>query len=195
MKMSTDRLEAFSDGVMSILITIMAFNIPLPKDFSNEGLREFSAAIAVFFVSFVVVGTQWIRHHFLFSLCKEVSSMVLWRNIFYLFFLSLMPLFTKWIMENPGEVLPAIGYNVVFLMVAICFQMMKSSLFKESKEKFPKELMRRRKEQKYAWVFFIVVSVGMVSIFVLSFFYPTLSIIFFVGLPVVSSIINLWIER
>lgn len=106
MRIEKNRIEAFSDGVMAIIVTIMMLNIPLPGSYSRESLTAFLFNIAVFFVSFIVVGAQWVKHLQLFTMCRDISEKVLWRNLLHLFFLSLMPLFTKWIMENPGRVLP-----------------------------------------------------------------------------------------
>lgn len=195
--MSSSRLEAFSDGVMAIAITLMAFNIPLPKEFDITGIMDLLRAVAVLFVSFVVIGSQWVRHHNLFALCKEVNGKVLWRNILYLFFISLLPVFTKWIIENPAQVIPALGYDIVFCMVFITFHTMQNVVVSETENKKIKEIneLRNARTNKYTWIIFGIATMSIIAIFVLSFFYPAVSIIFFIVLPVASSLINLWNDR
>lgn len=191
--MSKSRFEAFSDGVMAIVITIMALNIPLPEDFTGKSIMRFAYTIMIFFVSFVVVGAQWTKHHWLFDACNEVSQKVIWRNILYLFFLTLLPLFTKWIMENPKEVAPAIAYDLVYLAVFFTFHLMHSCVMKESG--IILGVRPRRRQINWAGLFLMIIVLGTAAILALSFFFPTLSIIFFVALPVVSSLLNLWSEK
>ncbi len=193
--MQTNRLEAFSDGVMAIIITIMVLNIPLPTKISSESITELAFAIAVFFVSFIVVGSQWVKHHWLFHQCTQVSQKVIWRNILYLFFLSLLPLFTKWIMENPKEVVPAISYDIVFIAVSISFHVIHNAVLKESDESSELYKLSKIRKTQRPWLFFLLIILGTIAIFVLSFYNPTISIIFFVALPVVSTLINLWREK
>lgn len=195
MRAVTNRLEAFSDGVIAIIITIMVLNIPLPASITEESIGELLMAVVVFFVSFIVVGSQWEKHQYLFCICKEVSGKIVWWNIIYLFFLSLMPLLTKWIIENPGQVVPAVGYDIVYLMVSISFHLLQNCIVKESSHEFAEEIKKRRQARRNGWLFFISMFIGIVLIFLMSFVYPTASIIFFVALPVTTSLFNLWHDR
>ncbi len=77
MNSNTTRLEAFSDGIMAIIITIIVLEIPLPEEMTLRGMLPLLNAILVFFVSFIIVGTQWIKHHFIFSKCEKVSNKIL----------------------------------------------------------------------------------------------------------------------
>ena len=95
MDISKNRLEAFSDAVIAIIITIMVLDIPVPKDFTFESIRDMGVSFFIYFVSFIVVGAQWVKHHYLFNFCKMVSSKVVWRNILYLFFFITDTLFFK----------------------------------------------------------------------------------------------------
>ena len=83
MRIEKNRIEAFSDGVMAIIVTIMMLNIPLPGSYSRESLTAFLFNIAVFFVSFIVVGAQWVKHLQLFTMCRDISEKVLWRNLLF----------------------------------------------------------------------------------------------------------------
>ena len=114
MDISKNRLEAFSDAVIAIIITIMVLDIPVPKDFTFESIRDMGVSFFIYFVSFIVVGAQWVKHHYLFNFCKMVSSKVVWRNILYLFFLSQIPYFSRLLIEHPRKVIPAIFYDIIF---------------------------------------------------------------------------------
>ena len=134
MKMSKNRLEAFSDAVIAIIITIIVLDIPMPETFNVAGISNLLITLGIFFVGFVVVGAQWVKHHILFTYCKEVSGKVVWRNLIYLFFLSLIPFFTKWIMENPGQIIPTVGYDIIFFLVTLSFDFMQRTVIKESSD-------------------------------------------------------------
>ncbi len=193
--MTKNRLEAFSDGVMAIIITIMAFQIPLPSEITPVKLWEFGYNILVFFVSFTVVGAQWVKHHNLFCLCETVTPKVLWRNIFYLFVLSLLPSFTKWIMENPIEVVPAVAYNIVFLSVLIFFHLIQNAIIYDNNNIHFEQVRRHRSNFKRPWLFFVIIFTLIGVIFGVSVKYPTISLILYIAIPVVSSVINIWDER
>lgn len=191
-KFSKDRLEAFSDGVIAIIITIMVLNIPLPDKFGFNDIIKLLGSILVFFVSFFVVGSQWSKHHHLFDNIKEVSNKIVWRNLLFLFFLSLIPIFTKWVMQNPDEVVPAIGYDIVYLFVNISYLMIWHSMIHENGyEERRKEMENLQPAGKSPWIRFVIMVVIIAAIIVLSFFYPRISQIIFIGIPVVSSLFNL----
>ena len=185
MRIEKNRIEAFSDGVMAIIVTIMMLNIPLPGSYSRESLTAFLFNIAVFFVSFIVVGAQWVKHLQLFTMCRDISEKVLWRNLLHLFFLSLMPLFTKWIMENPGRVLPAIAYDVLFAAVL---------LDNKRVDEFRRRLQNQNLRRHFSWIAFSLFFLFVIAVVAVSFFVPAVSIVFFVALPVISSLFNLWVD-
>lgn len=197
MRIEKNRIEAFSDGVMAIIVTIMMLNIPLPGSYSRESLTEFVFNIGVFFVSFIVVGAQWVKHLQLFTMCRDVSAKVLWRNLLHLFFLSLMPLFTKWIMENPGQVLPAIAYDMVFAAVFLTFHLLHNAVLLDNKriDEFRRRLQIQSARRHFSWITFTIFCLFAIAVVAVSFFVPAVSIVFFVALPVVSSLVNLWVNR
>lgn len=197
MSIEKKRVEAFSDGVMAIVVTIMMLNIPLPASYNRESLTEFAFNIAVFFVSFIVVGAQWVKHSQLFMMCRDISPKVMWRNLLYLFFLSLMPLFTRWIMENPREVLPVIAYDLVFAAVFVSFHLLHNVILLNDKraDQFRRQLQIPSKKRSFSWIVFSLFFLCVIAVFAASFFFPAVSIVFFVALPVVSSLFNLWIDR
>ncbi len=188
---SKSRLETFSDGVIAIVITIMVLNIPLPDTFSLPEIIGLLKSILIFFVSFCIVGYFWSSHHFMMEQISEVSSTLIWRNLLFLFFLALIPIFTKWVMLHSSEVVPAIGYDIVFLLATASMFWIGSStpVYKKRREEFRafggSSLLRR-------WLLLFVVVCGII---VLSFFFPRVSLVFFIGFPVVFSIFNLVFER
>lgn len=182
-----ERMNAISDGIMAIIITIMVFSIPVPNEFQMEGVLSFLYNIGIFFISFLIVGMQWIKHCALFSGCDSLTGKILFYNILYLFFLSLMPLFTKWIMTNPGVAVPAIGYDSAFFMLTICYHLLQSSVIKENRSEVY-ERIREKRNHPYDKVFFFAGVFMITAVIILSFYFPSLSIFFFVGLPLLPSL-------
>jgi len=111
----TDRLEAFSDGVMAVIITIMAFSIPIPGGSSAAALRSMVPHLLVYVLSFVMVGIYWNNHHHLLRATARISGSVMWANLFLLFWLSLFPIVTGWVGRFPRHATPAFCYGLVGL--------------------------------------------------------------------------------
>ncbi|HEY5110537.1 MAG TPA: TMEM175 family protein [Acidimicrobiales bacterium] len=111
----TDRLEAFSDGVMAVIITIMAFSIPTPKGSTVADLRSLLPHLLVYVLSFVMVGIYWNNHHHLLRATERIGGSVMWANLFLLFWLSLFPIVTAWVGLYPRRPLPAMSYGLVGL--------------------------------------------------------------------------------
>ena len=126
------RLEAFTDGVIAIIITIMVLSIPLPKTFEIKDLLVFFTSLIIYLLSFLVVGAFWNQHHHLFAYLEKVNHKIITANIFFLFFLSLIPLFTKWVIENQGVLIPVIGYDVVYLFVSFFYILISHLIMEES---------------------------------------------------------------
>lgn len=184
MKIAKNRLEAFSDGVIAIIVTIIVLNIPIPNNFDTASIYGLINSIVVYLVSFLVVGNFWNQHRRLFDELEHVSNRVVWINIIFLFFLSLVPLFTKWVIQNPNAVVPAVGYAIVFLCVNLCVSFMflliiPIKLFEHKYNLYPRIFM-------LPVIILIIISIA--------FYYPRISIIMFIGLPVASSVLNLLFE-
>ena len=111
----TDRLEAFSDGVMAVIITIMAFSIPTPEGSTSAALRALVPHVLVYVLSFVMVAIYWVNHHHLLRSAERISGSVMWSNLFLLFWLSLFPIVTAWVGRFPRSALPAACYGLVGL--------------------------------------------------------------------------------
>ena len=119
--MPTGRLEAFSDGVIAIIITIMVLELKVPHATDLAGLRPLAPVFLSYVLSFVYVGIYWNNHHHTFHVVERVTGGVLWANLHLLFWLSLIPFVTGWMGENHFAPLPVALYGVVLLMCALAY--------------------------------------------------------------------------
>lgn len=119
--MGKNRLEAFSDGVLAIIITIMVLEMKVPHGTSVETLTPLLPVFLSYVLSFVYVGIYWNNHHHLLHATKHVSGGVLWANLHLLFWLSLFPFATGWMGENHFTALPTALYGGVLLMAALAY--------------------------------------------------------------------------
>lgn len=119
--MTTSRLEAFSDGVVAILITIMVLELRPPHEASVVSLRPLLPVFLSYVMSFVFLGIYWTNHHHLLHAAQHVNGRVLWANLHLLFWLSLVPFVTAWMGENHFAQWPVACYGVVLLLAAIAY--------------------------------------------------------------------------
>jgi uncharacterized membrane protein len=126
--MTKNRLEAFSDGVVAIIITIMVLELRPPQGTDLESLRPLAPIFSCYVLSFVYVGIYWNNHHHLLQAAHEVTGWVLWSNLHLLFWLSLFPFATAWIGETRGAALPTALYGAVLLMAGAAYQLLEVAL-------------------------------------------------------------------
>jgi len=119
--MSKGRLEAFSDGVIAILITIMVLDLRSPAGTDLTALANVMPALATYLLSFVFLGIYWNNHHHLLHATTHINGGVLWANLHLLFWLSLVPFATRWMSENDFATLPTAAYGGVLLFAALAF--------------------------------------------------------------------------
>ena len=119
--MGKNRLEAFSDGVLAIIITIMVLEIKVPHGSSLEDLKPVFPVFISYILSFLYIGIYWNNHHHLLHAVHKVTGAVLWNNIHLLFWLSLVPFATAWMGENHFERWPVILYGTVLLMAGLAY--------------------------------------------------------------------------
>ena len=118
----TGRLEAFSDGVLAVIITIMALELKAPVGKGDFGdLQERIPALLVYILSFTFIGIYWNNHHHLLRAARRVTPAVMWSNLHLLFWLSLIPVLTEWIGEHWDKTAPAATYGMVCLGSAVAF--------------------------------------------------------------------------
>jgi uncharacterized membrane protein len=126
--MGKSRLEAFSDGVIAIIITIMVLEMKVPHSGSMESLRPLLPVFLSYVLSFLYVGIYWNNHHHMLYACKTVSASVLWANLHLLFWLSLFPFATGWMGENHFEAVPSALYGVVLLMAGGAYLLLQRAI-------------------------------------------------------------------
>ncbi len=119
--MGKSRLEAFSDGVIAIIITIMVLELKVPHGAELENLAELLPVFLSYVLSFIYVGIYWNNHHHLLHTVKKVTGSILWANLLLLFFLSLVPFSTGWMGENHFARWPVFVYALNLLMAAVAF--------------------------------------------------------------------------
>jgi uncharacterized membrane protein len=120
-KMRNSRLEAFSDGVIAIIITIMVLELKVPHGATVDALVPLIPSFLSYVLSFIYVGIYWNNHHHMLQTCEEVTGRILWANLHLLFWLSLFPITTAWIGENHLAAAPSALYGLVLLMAAFAY--------------------------------------------------------------------------
>jgi uncharacterized membrane protein len=126
--MKTTRLEAFSDGVLAIIITIMVLEMKVPHVVDLAGLKPVMPVFLSYVLSFIYLGIYWNNHHHLFQATEQVSGGILWANLHLLFWLSLFPFTTGWMGENGFASTPTAVYGFVLLMAAIAYLILQRAI-------------------------------------------------------------------
>src|SRR5678816_1449946 len=126
--MTTGRLEAFSDGVIAIIITIMVLEMKVPHGSRLEDLAPLLPVFLSYVLSFVYVGIYWNNHHHMLHTCTTVTGAMLWANLHLLFWLSLFPFATGWMGENHFAAVPTTLYGVVLLMAAVAYYVLQQCI-------------------------------------------------------------------
>jgi uncharacterized membrane protein len=126
--MGTGRLEAFSDGVFAVIITIMVLELKVPHGADWAALQPLVPAMLTYVLSFVFIGIYWNNHHHMLHATDRVSGAILWANLHLLFWLSLVPFVTGWMGENHFAAIPTAGYGVVLLMSGIAFSILAAAI-------------------------------------------------------------------
>ena len=129
--MEKDRVQAFSDGVIAILITIMVLELRIPRGSDASDLRPLVPVFLTYLLSFVNLGIYWNNHHHLLSATRRVNGAVLWANLHLLFWLSLFPFFTGWMGENHFAQTPTILYGVLGLCAGVAYYLLQSLIVSE----------------------------------------------------------------
>lgn len=119
--MTRGRLEAFSDGVLAIIITIMVLELKVPHEPTFEALGPLLPVFVSYVLSFVLIGTYWNNHHHMLQAAKVINGRVLWANLLLLFWLSLFPFTTAWMGENAFAAVPTAAYGVVQVLAALSY--------------------------------------------------------------------------
>jgi uncharacterized membrane protein len=126
--LDTGRLEAFSDGVLAIIITIMVLELEVPHGTTLAALAPLAPVLASYVLSFVYLGIYWNNHHHMLHVTRVVDGVALWANLHLLFWLSLVPFVTAWMGENHFAPAPTATYGFVLLMAAVAYELLQRRL-------------------------------------------------------------------
>jgi uncharacterized membrane protein len=130
--MGTGRMEAFSDGVIAIIITIMVLELKVPHGTDLAALGDLLPELANYVLSFVYVAIYWNNHHHLLHACDRINGAIMWANMHFLFWLSLIPFVTSWVGEHREAPVPAAAYGVVLLMAGVAYLVMERQMVREN---------------------------------------------------------------
>src|SRR5204862_1143030 len=133
-RMRTNRIEAFSDGVMSILITIMVLELKAPHDPSPASLASMWPTFFAYILSFIIIAIYWVNHHHLIHLVTRVDSIILWTNMNLLFWISLIPCVTVYLGDNHALPFPVARYARVCVAGGACCQLLPLSIVRRRRE-------------------------------------------------------------
>ena len=126
--MNTSRMEAFSDGVIAIIITIMVLELKVPHGGNLAALLPIIPKFMGYVLSFMYVGIYWNNHHHMLHATKEVSGSILWANLNLLFWLSMFPVVTDWVGENPSASVPTALYGAVLMLAAVSYWLLQQMI-------------------------------------------------------------------
>jgi uncharacterized membrane protein len=159
--MKTDRLEAFSDGVIAIIITIMVLEMKVPHGGRVQDLLPLLPTFLSYVLSFVYVGIYWNNHHHMLHATTAVTGAMLWANLHLLFWLSLFPFTTGWMGENHFTAVPTALYRVVLLMAAIAYFVLQQTIIRtQGQDSILKEAIGRDWKGKLSTMLYIVAIVA-----------------------------------
>jgi uncharacterized membrane protein len=126
--MPTDRMQAFSDGVIAILITVMVLELKTPDGTTWDALRDVLPILLAYVLSFVYLGIYWNNHHHTLAVVERVSGLALWANLHLLFWLSLIPFTTGWMSENHFATVPTAAYGITLLCAGLAYDGLQRAL-------------------------------------------------------------------
>ncbi|WP_312820535.1 TMEM175 family protein [Kaistella carnis] len=187
--MTKGRLEAFSDGVLAIIITIMVLELRIPEGYTFQALRPMAFKFLSYIFSFLYVGIYWNNHHHLFQAVEHVNGKVLWANLHLLFWLSILPFATSWMGENDFAENPVALYGFILLMCALAFNILqKLCLDLEGKDSVIAKALKSTLKEKVSAAIYI-------SGIVLSFYFPVAAVIMYYLVALLWTIPDLRIEK
>ncbi len=179
--MNKSRLEAFSDGLFAVVITIMVLELNAPIGVSLKSLGPLVPIFLSYVLSFIYGAIFWINHHHLLAATCKINSGVLWANLNFLFWLSLIPFFTSWVNENHASSIPVAAYGTSILMVFVSYRILELVLFRANDESaLVVKILRPGGREKIS-IAAMVAAVG------LAFMHP------FVALAIYIAVAAMWI--
>jgi uncharacterized membrane protein len=169
--MKSTRMEAFSDGVIAVIITIMVLELHVPRANGLAGLWSMAPRLAIYLMSFLIIGIYWINHHELIRRTEEVDYRILWANLIFLFVLSLIPFFVDYLDEKLFDTFSTVLYDVTMLLAAATFLILRRCVMWRQW----KAGALRREDMAEQWKHGISLAIYLVAI-ALAFYRPWLSL-------------------
>jgi uncharacterized membrane protein len=155
--MTTNRLEAFSDGVIAIVITIMVLELKMPHGADLAALRTVAPTFCAYVLSFVYLGIYWNNHHHMLHATDRVNGAILWANLHLLFWLSLVPAVTNWIGDTRNAPLPTAVYGLVLVAAAVAYLILQATIIADQgRDSKLKAAVRRDVKGKTSILLYIV---------------------------------------
>jgi uncharacterized membrane protein len=179
---SKGRLEAFSDGVMAILITIMVLELHVPHSPKISALRPLVPVFLTYALSFVNLGIYWNNHHHLLQATERINSAVLWANLNLLFWLSLFPFATGWMGENHFATVPTAVYGVVLLLAGVAYYILEMTIVAEHgpDSELAKVLGRDRKGRLSVLIYAAAIPLAFVNRWIALALYVVVALMWFI---------------
>jgi len=143
-----ERLAAFSDGVIAVIITIMVLELKPPHDASVKSLLELWPTFVSYVVSYLFVGVVWVNHHHLLRYVERVCPLVIWANLLFLFFVSLIPFFTAYLAENRLDSFTTALYSFEFVLINLSFMFLQGTIAREFGDDAKLQAMARRSKRR-----------------------------------------------
>jgi uncharacterized membrane protein len=189
--MKKSRIEAFSDGVIAIIITIMVLEIKVPRGANLSDITPLFSTFLSYILSFVSILIYWNNHHHLFQAAKHINGKVLWANAHLLFWLSLLPFVSGWMGVNNFAPLPVLLYAIVTFMSGLAWNLLTASLLKihESDSVLKKGITTAIKNKGILSLLLCLISIGF------AYFFPFVSCFIFVIVPIMWLVPNKDIEK
>jgi uncharacterized membrane protein len=175
--MKTNRIEAFSDGVMAILITIMVLELKAPHDPTPASLARMWPVFFAYVLSFIIIAIYWVNHHYLIHLVSRVDALILWANMNLLFWISLIPWVTVYLGDNHALPFPVALYAAVSIAGALSFYLLRASIARHHHHELEFKRLNRRMARKN--LIAIVIYIGAIA---MAFIYTPIALVM-IALP------------
>lgn len=155
--MNKNRLEAFSDGVMAIIITIMVLELKIPQGSDWNSIKPIIPTLGSYVLSFVFIGIYWGNHHHLVHTVERVNGKIIWANLHLLFWLSLVPVATNWMGQQGSEPIPVAVYGALLALCGVAFNILGTAIFSShtSEHSFARIFQRSQKKGRISGVLYI----------------------------------------
>ena len=181
-KMGTVRLEAFSDGVIAIIVTIMVLQLTPPPQPTSAALLREAPILLSYALSFLVVAIMWVNHHHLIHAVREVNARVLWSNINLLFWMSLIPFVTDFLGRNPHAPFPVSLYGLDLTLCAIAFLLLRVEMVRQHRHDPEMSEYHARMQTKNlfsAFIYLAAAGSAHISIYISYFIYVLIPVVYF----------------